>query len=152
MSACGGITKCNRCRRKLVREASVIKGIGPVCEKRGLKSLGVRAVEVIDVTQLTELLTALDNIKMALFRDGEAAMEFEELHRQKFQETTSRGANRVELLGVTYEILADICNQLPGSIEVADTLKTLFFVVGAAEEGEAAHKRIVRLIKKVSVL
>ena len=152
MSACGGITKCNRCRRKLVREASVIKGIGPICEKRGLKSLGVRAVEVVDVTQLTELLTALDNIKMALFRDGEAAMEFEELHRQKFQEITSRGANRVELLGVTYEILADICNQLPGSIEVADTLKTLFFVVGAAEEGDAAHKRIVRLIKKVSVL
>jgi len=151
MSTCG-LVKCNRCRRKLVREASVIKGIGPVCEKRGLKSLGIRAVEVVDVSQLADLLTALDNIKMALFRDGEAALEFEELHRQKFQEIVNKGANRVELLGVVYEILADVCNQLPGSIEVADSLKTLFFVVGAAEEGEAAHKRLVRLIKKVGVL
>jgi hypothetical protein len=151
MSTCS-VVKCNRCRRKLLREASVIKGIGPVCEKRGLKSLGTRAVEVVDTTQLTELLAALDNIKMALFRDGEAALEFEELHRQKFQDIIGKGANRVELLGVTYEILADICNQLPGSIEVADTLKALFFIVGAIEEGDVAHKRIVRLIKKVGVL
>lgn len=151
MSTCS-IVKCNRCRKKLSREASRIKGIGPVCERRGLKSLGARAVEKIDSAQLEELLSALENIKMALFRDGEAAMEFEELHRQKLTDIANKGDNRVELLGVVYEILADVCNQLPGSMEVADTIKTLFFVVGAAEEGDAAHKRIGRIIKKVGVL
>lgn len=152
MSVCGGITKCNRCRRKLVREASVIKGIGPVCEKRGLKSLGTRAVEVVDNTHLIELQSALLGVKTSLFNDGEALLEFEALHNQRLLDITSKGSNRVELLGLAYEILADVCNQLPGSVEVADALRRLFFVVGATEEGEAAHKRILRLIKKVCVL
>jgi hypothetical protein len=146
------LVKCNRCRRKLTREASIIKGIGPVCERRGLKSLGVRAVEIVDNTHLNELLNALIGIKTALFNDGEAVLEFEALHNQKIQDIVNKGVNRVELLGVAYEVMADVCNQLPGSAEVADAIKTLFFVVGASEEGEAAHKRICRLIKKVGVL
>jgi len=151
MNTCS-LVKCNRCRRKLTREASVIKGIGPICEKRGLKSLGVRAVEVVDNTHLNELLNALTGIKTAMFSDGEAVLEFETLHNQKIQDVVAKGANRVELLGVAYEIMADVCNQLPGSVQVADAIQSLFFVVGAAEEGEAAHKRICRLIKKVGVL
>jgi len=151
MNVCG-VVKCNRCRRKLTREASVIKGIGPICERRGLKSLGIRANDIIGDDNLNELQIALCGIKTALFNDGEAVLEFENLHTQKFQDIVSKGSNRVELLGVAYEILADVCNQLPGSVEVADAIKSLFFVVGATEEGDAAHKRILRLIKKVGVL
>jgi len=144
--------KCNRCRKRLTREASIIKGIGPICEKRGLKSLGVRAAEVVQEEHRNQLVLAVDGIRDALYRDEGAVLEYEALHRQNLDSIISKGSNRIELLGLAYEIMADVCNQLPGSIEVADAVRTLFFVVGAVEESEAAHKRICRLIKKMCVL
>lgn len=146
------ICKCNRCRRKLTREASRIKGIGPVCEKRGLKSLGVRASEVVVDDHRIELTGALNGIIAALFHDGEATLDSQDIHFTKLDTLITSGSNRVELLGWAYEIMADVCNQLPGSMEVANAAKHLFFIVGAPEEGDAALKRIKKIIEKVGAL
>jgi len=146
------LVKCNRCRRKLTREASKIKGIGPVCEKRGLKSLGIRSSEVVIDDHRFELVGALNNIVAALFHDGEAMLDNQDAHYTKLNELLAANASRVDVLGWAYEIMADVCNQLPGSMEVADTAKHLFFVVGAPEEGDVAMKRIKKIIQKVGAL
>lgn len=144
--------RCNRCRKPLTVEASRIKGIGPVCEKRGLKSLGARAGQAVQQNQEEELLRTIEGIKMALFNDYEGSLDFYELHCQRIQQVCAEGGDHVELLGIAYEVLADVCNQMPGDNRVADATKLLFTVIGVPEEAEAAHKRLCRIVKKAGVL
>jgi hypothetical protein len=140
--------RCNRCRKALTVEASRIKGIGPICEKRGLKSLGAKASQTVEEHQREEILNAIRGIEQALFEDFEGTLDYGNLHREKIERITKDGGDHVEILGVTYEVLADVFNQLPGDYAVASATKLLFTVIGAPEEGEAAHKRLSRLIKK----
>ena len=140
--------RCNRCRKALTVEASRIKGIGPICEKHGLKALGTLASQVVGTDKEVEVLNALEKIKVALFADYEGALDYYDLHREKISQIALDGADHIDLLGVTYEILADVCNQLPGDYAIADSMKMFFFIVGASEEGEAAHKRLCRIVKR----
>lgn len=140
--------RCNRCRKALTREASRIKGIGPICEKRGLKALGTLASQAVGTDRETEIIGALTKIQDALFADFKGSLEYYTLHQEKIHQLIEDGGDHVELLGISYEILADICNQLPGDYVVADATKLFFLVIGAPEEGEAAHKRLSRIIKK----
>lgn len=140
--------RCNRCRKALTREASRIKGIGPICEKRGLKALGAKATDTVQESQLAGLLLAIGEIEKALFDDYEGSLDYGALHCEKITKIVEDGGDHVELLGVTYEVLADVCNQLPGDNRVADAMKSLFTLIGAGEEGEVAHDRLCKLIKK----
>lgn len=140
--------RCNRCRKGLTVEASRIKGIGPICERKGLRALGGLVNQPIPLNRSQEFFDAFSKIEIALHNDFEGSLDYGNVHRDKIIALLSQEADHAEMLGFAYEVLADVCNQLPGSYEVADAAKFFFFVVGAPEEGEVAYKRLSRIIKK----
>jgi hypothetical protein len=144
-------TRCNRCRRRLKIESSVIRGIGPVCAKRGLKSLGDLVTKDLENQEYNAVLSAFENVVIMLKQD-EATLDHETLYRSRFSDLFKTKAGRVEVLEVVYSVLGDTCNQLTENVAVAFVIENLFIQLGARDEGEKARKRLIKLAQKVGKL
>jgi NAD(P)-dependent dehydrogenase (short-subunit alcohol dehydrogenase family) len=143
--------RCNRCRKRLKVESSVIRGIGPVCAKRALRALGANATVVVTEDNRKEIFEALDMVNSALTLE-EATLDHDVENRAKLLELYNQKASRTSIMEVIYAIFADVCNQLPTITDVADAVTALFSRIGASDEGDKARKRLERLAAKAGNL
>ena len=134
---------CNRCGRNLIREDSVLRGIGPVCARRALKTQQ-RLTDAISTEEYDVIGVSFQGIVNAL------ALEKLVLpHETEYRAALKTAANRVVALGASYEILGLICNEIfnlmPTDVRTAFAVENLFQTLGNPEEGEKARKRIVKV-------
>lgn len=134
---------CNRCGRNLIREDSVLRGIGPVCARRALKTQ----------QRLEEQITECEHDVIEISFQGIIdALSLEKLvlpHEVEYRAALKTATNRVVALGASYEILGLICNEvynlMPTDVRTAFAVENLFQTLGNPEEGEKARKRIVKV-------
>jgi len=132
-------------------ESSVIRGIGPVCAKRGLKSLGALVTKEFENQERDAVLFAFENV-VATLKQDETTLDQEVLYRSRFNDLFKAKAGRVEVLEVAYAVLGDTCNQLTENTSVALVIEDLFTQLGAKDEGEKARIRLIKLAQKVGKL
>lgn len=146
--------RCNRCRKPLKAQSSIIRGIGPVCARSVLKKFGgtlkgserkkfLKTPFVPGVIDLT--LIAYDNIITAL-RDDDRSLDVD--HRDKLAEVLKK-ESKVKVIEYALVIYADVCNQLSVMTTVAGAVKHFFIMLGIdSEETEKAYERLIKIANK----
>lgn len=133
---------CNRCGRTLTAQHSVLRGIGPVCGKRALSGLS-DPYGSLTISDQDLIIREFDKVVASLATEN-LTLPHEEQHREAL-----KAVDRVTALGAAYEILGQICNEvynlMPTDVATAFAVEQLFVIVGNAEEGEKARKRIVKV-------
>lgn len=147
--------RCNRCRKHLKAQSSVIRGIGPVCARSVIKHLaqGLRGHErhkllnSLFATEVNDaILSAYDKLVLELQAD-ECTLDTD--HRTPLNDLLVK-SSRVSVVEYALIIYADVCNQLSKATTVAIAVRDFFVALGLGEEAEKAYKRLIKLASKVS--
>lgn len=145
--------KCNRCRKILTAQSSIIRGIGPVCARNILRHLGqglrgrarqqlLQSLYAEDIN--ARILRTYDDLIVAL-TEGEYLLDTD--HRPKLEELLTK-SSRVSVVEYVLVIYADVCNQLCTATTVAEATKHFFYALGLGDEAEKAYKRLIKIAKK----